>query len=243
MDGHVVGICLGNTLLCLNGGKDSMANTVWKKFKSCGKNPQIADDAVIDHPEVIEAGDNLRIMKGVVITGHPVRFTIEDNVTIYPYVFMQGDPQYYQFGRNLILYPYTYISGGMFVDIGADTHFAPNCTIYGAGGTRIGNLVAVAANTMIAGVSHSFSRTDIPIVCQPGNAEPITIEDNVYISANVVICGGVTVRTGCVIGGGGVVVEDTVANGFYAGVPVELKYLRHEKFPPSSLMDGVISDT
>ena len=207
-----------------------MASDIWKQFKSCGSNPQIADDVYIEHPEVIEAGDGLQMMKGVYIMGHPQRFVIEDNVALFPYVFMQGSPEYYRFGRNLTIYPHNYISGGKFVDIGDDTHFAPNCTIYGAGGTKIGNLVAVAANTMIAGVSHHYERTDIPIVRQPSNAEPITIEDNVYVSANVVISGGVTIKTGCVIGGGAVVVKDTVENGFYVGVPAKLKYLRHEKF-------------
>lgn len=41
--------------------------------------------------------------------------------------------------------------------------------------------------------------------------KPITIEDNVWIGANSVICGGVTIGNGSVIGAGSVVVNDIPA--------------------------------
>ena len=36
-------------------------------------------------------------------------------------------------------------------------------------------------------------------------AKPITIKDNCWLASNVVVCGGVTIGKGCVIGAGSVV--------------------------------------
>ena len=36
-------------------------------------------------------------------------------------------------------------------------------------------------------------------------AKPITIKDNCWLASNVVVCGGVTIGEGCVIGAGSVV--------------------------------------
>ncbi len=38
--------------------------------------------------------------------------------------------------------------------------------------------------------------------------KPITIKDNCWLASNVVVCGGVTIGEGCVIGAGSVVTRD-----------------------------------
>ena len=48
---------------------------------------------------------------------------------------------------------------------------------------------------------------------------PVTIEKNCWISANVVICGGVTVGEGTVIGAGSVVTRDIPPHSLAAGSP------------------------
>ena len=50
-------------------------------------------------------------------------------------------------------------------------------------------------------------------------AKPITIEDDCWIAANVVVCGGVTIGRGCVIGAGSVVTRDIPAGSLAAGNP------------------------
>ena len=49
----------------------------------------------------------------------------------------------------------------------------------------------------------------------------ITVEDDVWIGANVVIMPGVTLKKGCVIGAGAVVLKDTEPFSIYAGVPAK----------------------
>ena len=39
-------------------------------------------------------------------------------------------------------------------------------------------------------------------------AKPIIIKDNCWLASNVVVCGGVTIGEGCVIGAGSVVTRD-----------------------------------
>ena len=48
---------------------------------------------------------------------------------------------------------------------------------------------------------------------------PVTIEKDVWIGANAVICGGVTIGEGSVIGAGSVVTKDIPAGVVAAGVP------------------------
>ena len=50
-------------------------------------------------------------------------------------------------------------------------------------------------------------------------ARPVTIGNHVWLGANVVICGGVTIGDGCVIGAGSVVTKDIPPMSFAAGNP------------------------
>ena len=50
-------------------------------------------------------------------------------------------------------------------------------------------------------------------------AKPITIKDNCWLASNVVVCGGVTIGEGCVIGAGSVVTRDIPAYSLAAGNP------------------------
>lgn len=50
-------------------------------------------------------------------------------------------------------------------------------------------------------------------------SKPITLEENVWIGANAVICGGVTIGKGSIIGAGSVVTHSIPAGVVAAGVP------------------------
>ena len=53
-------------------------------FKSCGKNFTMAEDAFIEHPEVLEIGDDVTLMKGFHMIGRPSVCRIGSHVTFYP---------------------------------------------------------------------------------------------------------------------------------------------------------------
>ena len=50
-------------------------------------------------------------------------------------------------------------------------------------------------------------------------AKPITIKDNCWLASNVVVCGGVTIGEGCVIGAGSVVIRDIPPYSLAVGNP------------------------
>ena len=66
------------------------------------------------------------------------------------------------------------------------------------------------------------------LVCSDGverflcYAKPVNIGSDCWFGANVVVCPGVTVGEGCVIGAGSVVTRDIPANSFAAGVPARV---------------------
>ena len=53
-------------------------------------------------------------------------------------------------------------------------------------------------------------------------AKPITIKDNCWLASNVVVCGGVSIGEGCVIGAGSVVNKDIPSNCVAVGNPCKV---------------------
>jgi len=53
-------------------------------------------------------------------------------------------------------------------------------------------------------------------------AEPITVEDNVWICSNVIVLAGVTIGKNSVVGAGSVVTKDVPPNCFVAGNPCKI---------------------
>ena len=201
-----------------------------ERFARCGEGVQIAEDVFIEHPEVMEVGDRVVFMKGVYLMGRPGRFVIGDDVTFYPNVFYQGSPGHVTVGNDVQFFPNCYISSGdwdsCFVEVGNHTHFAPGCVLYGWGGLKVGDYGAIAAGCMLSTVSQFTDKTEQPMVTYGENAGPVTLEDDIYLGANVVVNQGVTVRCGCVVGANSVVLSDTEAYGFYVGAPAQLKRKR-----------------
>ncbi|SNT08493.1 2,3,4,5-tetrahydropyridine-2,6-dicarboxylate N-acetyltransferase [Anaerovirgula multivorans] len=92
--------------------------------------------------------------------------------------------------------------------IGENTMIDMNCVI-GARGI-IGKNVHIGAGTVIAGV------------LEPPSKDPVIIEDEVFIGANVVVLEGVKVCKGSVIAAGSVVTKDVPPNTVVAGMPAKI---------------------
>ena len=68
------------------------------------------------------------------------------------------------------------------------------------GPVTIGNNVILAQNIVMSGLNHNYMDIDIPIHLQGETVGKITIEDDCWIGANVVITAGVTIGKHSVIG-------------------------------------------
>lgn len=193
------------------------------RFKSCGKNVTIAPDVFIEHPEVIEVGDNVTFMRGFHMIGKPARCRFGSHVTFYPNCFIQGSPGRFILEDNVTFFPGNYISLGdwesSFVIVSHDSHFAPNCVLYGWGGLTISAYCNIASHTVFATVGHHAEITDRPMALTGEKAGPITLDEDVWVCANVTITADTRIARGCVIGANAVVTRDTQPMGVYAGVP------------------------
>ncbi|WP_071781123.1 acyltransferase [Adhaeribacter aquaticus] len=98
--------------------------------------------------------------------------------------------------------------------IGYNVEF--NCT----NSITIGNNVLIATGTKLVDVGHNYKLGQL-IDSQPLTTLPIVIEDDVWIAANCVIVGGVTIGKGSVIGAGSVVTKSVPPNEVWGGVPAK----------------------
>lgn len=110
------------------------------------------------------------------------------------------------------------------ISIGDNSAIGVDARLYGA--VTIGDNVLMGPDTMMFTSGHSFERVDIPI-CQQGLTEerPITIGNDVWIGARVIILPGVHVGNGVVIGAGSVVTKDIPDYVVAAGNPARI--IRH----------------
>jgi acetyltransferase-like isoleucine patch superfamily enzyme len=102
-------------------------------------------------------------------------------------------------------------------------HFGCNSGTYinALGGVSIGDYVLVGSNVTISSGMHDIEGRTPPVFARPSVGKAITIEDDVWLGAGVVIMPGITLRTGTVVGANAVVTSDTEAYGVYAGVPAK----------------------
>jgi acetyltransferase-like isoleucine patch superfamily enzyme len=91
---------------------------------------------------------------------------------------------------------------------------------------RISDYCNIAAHTVFATVGHHDEITEKPMALTGEKAGPITLEEDVWVAANVTITANTRIARGCVIGANAVVTRDTEPMGVYVGVPAKLKRMR-----------------
>lgn len=122
-------------------------------------------------------------------------------------------------GRNTILS----CKGGS-IDIGENSNISANCMLTSETKLSIGKNVLIAGMSyIVAGGNHGTDRTDIPIISQPVFSRGgVSIEDNVWIGANVTILDGVTIGHDSIIGAGAVVTESISEFSIAVGIPAKV---------------------
>ena len=110
------------------------------------------------------------------------------------------------------------------IKVGKNTSFNTGVHINAAvcGKINIGNNCLIGPNVIMRTANHIFAKIDKPIRLQGHKCENILIEDDVWIGANVVITGGVSIGKGCVIGAGSVVTKNIPEYYIAVGVPARV---------------------
>ena len=129
--------------------------------------------------------------------------------------------QKFNIGNYSTIEDFTTINNGVgAVYIGNNSRVGLGNVIIGP--VTIGNNVILAQNIVISGLNHNYKDVDIPIYLQGETVALITIEDDCWIGANVVITAGVTIGKHSVVAGGAVVIKDVPPCCVVVGNPAKI---------------------
>jgi maltose O-acetyltransferase len=151
----------------------------------------------------------------------------------YNRIIEEDDPERRQILDELIPNNnYVYLQGPIYFDYGINTKFGWGCyanfnfTVLDVCPITVGNNVFFGPNVSLVTPIHPFIKEERILYLNERNvytdkeyAKPIVIKDNCWIAANVVVCGGVTIGEGTIIGAGSVVTRDIPSGVFAAGNP------------------------
>lgn len=106
------------------------------------------------------------------------------------------------------------------VIIGKETRIGMGNVVIGP--VTIGNNVIFAQNIVMSGLNHSYENLNFPISKQKVTTACITVEDECWIGANVVLTAGVKVGKHSVIAAGAVVTKDIPPYSVAVGNPARV---------------------
>jgi acetyltransferase-like isoleucine patch superfamily enzyme len=98
----------------------------------------------------------------------------------------------------------------------------PYVVIYGHGGVEIGEHTLVSMHCTILSSNHAIPAINQLIRNTADELLPTKIGRDVWLGANAVILGGVTIGDGAVVAAGAVVTKDVEAGAVVAGVPARV---------------------
>ncbi len=98
----------------------------------------------------------------------------------------------------------------------------PYVVIYGHGGVEIGESTLVAMHCTVLSSNHAIPAMGTLIRDVADDLRPTKLGRDVWIGANAVILGGVTIGDGAVVAAGAVVTNNVEAGAVVAGVPARL---------------------
>lgn len=147
-----------------------------------------------------------------------------------PKVRLQGRPKVHNTGRmvigdraRLVSSPVTLelgaIDGGV-LEIGAQTFVNYGTSIAAAQSVRIGARCLIGTYVII--MDNDFHRLEPERRYEMPESKPITIGDDVWLGARVIVLGGVTIGDGSCIGAGSVVAHDIPPRSLAVGVPARV---------------------
>ncbi len=176
-------------------------------FKRTGKNVIFGRNLTIRHPKKISVGNNVVFDDNCVIDA---KGNANNGIVIGDNVFVS---------RNTII---SCKEGD--VEIGSDSNIGTNCLIHSETSVKIGSYVLMAAYCyIVAGGSHDFSKTDVPIILQPSVSKGgISIQDDVWLGADVKVLDGSIIGKGTIIGSGAVVNSELPSYSIAFGMPAKV---------------------
>lgn len=116
--------------------------------------------------------------------------------------------------------PDFYCDYGYNVEMGKGVYFNHHCVILDTAKVTIGDRVLFGPGVTLSAAAHPLARTQRAAGMEW--SRPITIGDDVWLGAGVVVNPGVTIGDNVVIGSGSVVTKDIPSNVVVVGVPAKI---------------------
>lgn len=120
-------------------------------------------------------------------------------------------------GEGLFITPPFFCDYGWNIHIGKNFYSNTGCVILDPGPVYIGDHVMLAPGVHIYTAAHAMDPDERAALVE--FAKPVRIGDKVWIGGQAVVCPGVSIGEGTVIGAGSVVTKDIPANVVAAGNP------------------------
>ncbi len=140
-------------------------------------------------------------------------------VRIRPFIFRRVLKS---MGRNVVFQRGMRLVCPESIAIGSNCNFASDVFITGGGGVTIGDWVGFGPGTKVWSINHRFDDPERPWLLQGHELKPVTIEDDVWLGANVFVAPGVTIGRGAIVSAGAVVNKNIPAFALAAGNPARV---------------------
>jgi maltose O-acetyltransferase len=124
------------------------------------------------------------------------------------------------FGEGSVIRPPLYCDYGYRTTVGARTFANFGLVILDVARISIGDDVQIGPNVQLLTATHPLEAG--PRRDKWESAQPITIEDNVWLGGGVIVCPGVTIGENTVVGAGSVVTKDLPADVVAMGSPARV---------------------
>jgi maltose O-acetyltransferase len=124
------------------------------------------------------------------------------------------------YGEGAEIRPPFYCDYGWQTHVGARTFANFGLTILDVATVTIGEDVQIGPHVQLLTATHPLDPE--PRRAKWESAEPIVIEDNVWLGGGVIVCPGVTVGRNTVVGAGSVVTKDLSADALAVGSPARV---------------------
>lgn len=112
---------------------------------------------------------------------------------------------------------------GVALEVGDGTSIAGNCVLSAARSVRLGRQVLLARNVYISDHIHAYSDTGRAVLEQGvEQIADVVVDDGAWLGQNVVVCPGVRIGRGAVIGANSVVLEDVPDYSLAVGAPARV---------------------
>ncbi len=172
---------------------------------SVGRNVVFGANVVLRHPHKIYIGNNVVIDDACVLDA---KGRDNNGIVIGDNVFV---------GRNSLVY----CQNGN-ICIGDNANIGSNCQIFSAHSVTIGQDVLMGAYSYLVGGGHIAEDITVPMNRQGRKALGITVEEDVWLGADVTVLDGITIGKGVIVGAGAVVNNSASPYAIIGGVPAKV---------------------